>query len=199
MRFVYHGFRYAVVKGLRQAPKPEDAVACVIHTAFPTIGSFACSDATFNALMEMGDKAYRGNFVDGVPTDCPHREKNGMDEGDIIEIRRTPIDPMETTSELMKRLSHIAAELACDTARAIEAGTAGRTPQEESKATYAPMLSKAMIICFSLIVIVFSVLPRAVPVARGIWPPCVGRWGSPSWPSWRPGRRRSAAYACPHG
>ena len=51
---------------------------------------------------------------------------------------------METTSELMKRLSHIAAELACDTARAIEAGTAGRTPQEESKATYAPMLSKAM-------------------------------------------------------
>ena len=76
-RFVYHGFRYAVVKGLRQAPKPEDAVACVIHTAFPTIGSFACSDATFNALMGMGDKAYRGNFVDGVPTDCPHREKNG--------------------------------------------------------------------------------------------------------------------------
>ena len=68
----------------------------------------------------------------------------GMDEGDIIEIRRTPIDPMETTSELMERLSHIAAELACDTARAIEAGTAGRTPQEESKATYAPMLSKAM-------------------------------------------------------
>ena len=68
----------------------------------------------------------------------------GMDEGDIIEIRRTPIDPMETTSELMKRLSHIAAELACDTARAIEAGTAGRTPQEESKATYAPMLSKEL-------------------------------------------------------
>ena len=27
--------------------------------------------------MEMGDKAYRGNFADGVPTDCPHREKNG--------------------------------------------------------------------------------------------------------------------------
>ena len=68
----------------------------------------------------------------------------GMDEGDIIEIRKTPIDPMETTSELMERLSHIAAELACDTARAIEAGTAKRTPQDNSKATYAPMLSKAM-------------------------------------------------------
>ena len=76
-RFVYHGFRYAVVKGLRQGLKPEDAVACVIHTAFPTVGSFACSDATFSTLMDMGERAYRGNFVDGVPTDCPHREKNG--------------------------------------------------------------------------------------------------------------------------
>mgnify|MGYP004540799665 CR=1 FL=1 len=68
----------------------------------------------------------------------------GMDEGDIIEIRKTPIDLMETTSELMGRLSQIAAELACDTARAIEAGTAKRYPQDSSKATYAPMLSKAM-------------------------------------------------------
>ena len=68
----------------------------------------------------------------------------GMDEGDIIEIRRTPIETMETTSELMERLSHIAADLACDTARAIEAGTAQRTPQDNEKATYAPMLSKAM-------------------------------------------------------
>ena len=68
----------------------------------------------------------------------------GMDEGDIIEIRKTSIDPMETTSELMERLSHIAADLACDTARAIEAGTAKRTPQDNAKATYAPMLSKAM-------------------------------------------------------
>ena len=68
----------------------------------------------------------------------------GMDEGDIIEIRKTPIEPMETTSELMARLSHIAADLACDTARAIEAGTATRIPQDNAKATYAPMLSKAM-------------------------------------------------------
>ena len=68
----------------------------------------------------------------------------GMDEGDIIEIRKTPIEPMETTSELMARLSHIAARLACDTARAIEAGTAARIPQDNAKATYAPMLSKAM-------------------------------------------------------
>ena len=68
----------------------------------------------------------------------------GMDEGDILEIRRTPIDPAETSGELMERLSVIAAELACDTVRAIEAGTAARTPQDNAKATYAPMLSKEL-------------------------------------------------------
>lgn len=68
----------------------------------------------------------------------------GMDEGDVIEIRKTPIDPMETSEELMARLAELAAGLCCDTVRAIEAGTACRTPQDASKATYAPMLEKSM-------------------------------------------------------
>lgn len=68
----------------------------------------------------------------------------GMDEGDILEIRRTPIEPMETSEELMARLAEIAAELSCDTVRAIENGTAVRTPQCSAEATYAPMLSKAL-------------------------------------------------------
>ena len=59
----------------------------------------------------------------------------GMDEGDIIEIRRTPIDPMETGAELMARMAQIAAGLACDTIAAIEAGTATRTPQNHAAAT----------------------------------------------------------------
>ncbi len=68
----------------------------------------------------------------------------GMDEGDIIEIRRTPIDPNETGSQLMDRLADIAAHLACDTVDALCAGTAQRTPQDPAAATYAPMLSKAL-------------------------------------------------------
>lgn len=68
----------------------------------------------------------------------------GMDEGDIIEIRKTPIDFNETSEELMERLSHIAAELACDTIQNIGNGTASRTPQDSSKASYAPMLSKEL-------------------------------------------------------
>ena len=66
----------------------------------------------------------------------------GMDEGDIIEIRKTPIEPLETSDGLMARLADIAAPLCADTVRAIEAGTAKRIPQDNDRATYAPMLSK---------------------------------------------------------
>jgi alpha-L-rhamnosidase len=76
-RFTYNGFQYVVLKGLRTAPRADDIVGCVVQTDFPAIGSFACSDETFNTLMTMGDRAYRANFVNGYPTDCPHREKNG--------------------------------------------------------------------------------------------------------------------------
>lgn len=68
----------------------------------------------------------------------------GMDEGDMIEICRTPIDPNETGAELMDRLAEIAAGLTCRTVDAIAAGTAVRTPQDHAKATYAPMLTKAL-------------------------------------------------------
>lgn len=68
----------------------------------------------------------------------------GMDEGDMIEICRTPIDPNETGAQLMARLAEIAAALTCRTVDAIASGTAVRTPQDHKKATYAPMLTKAM-------------------------------------------------------
>ncbi len=67
-----------------------------------------------------------------------------MDAGDIIEIRKTPIDPFENAQSLLDRLAQIGGGLLCDTLRNIEAGTVTRTPQEHDKATFAPMLSKAL-------------------------------------------------------
>jgi len=65
-----------------------------------------------------------------------------MDAGDIISVKKTPIDPMETSGELMNRLAVIGAELLCETVTAIENGTATRTPQDPAKVTFADMLSK---------------------------------------------------------
>ncbi|MBO4419474.1 MAG: methionyl-tRNA formyltransferase [Oscillospiraceae bacterium] len=68
----------------------------------------------------------------------------GMDEGDIIDIRTTPIGELETAGELMDRLAILGADLLRDTLGAIAAGTASRRPQDSALATYAPMLTKEL-------------------------------------------------------
>lgn len=67
-----------------------------------------------------------------------------LDAGDIIEIRKTPIAPYETAQELLDRLAVIGADLLCDTLDNLEKGTYTRTPQDESKVTLAPMLTKEL-------------------------------------------------------
>jgi alpha-L-rhamnosidase len=75
-RFTYNGFQYAEISGLRTL-SVEDVVACVVQTDFKSAGSFTCSHELINKLQEAILWAYRGNFANGYPTDCPHREKNG--------------------------------------------------------------------------------------------------------------------------
>ncbi|MFI3314012.1 MAG: methionyl-tRNA formyltransferase, partial [Eubacteriales bacterium] len=65
-----------------------------------------------------------------------------MDAGDMIEVRKTPIDPMETSEELLARLAEIGAGLLADTVKHFKNGTVNREVQDHSKATFAPMLTK---------------------------------------------------------
>lgn len=76
-RFSYNGFQYVEISGLDEAPSLDDITACVVSNAFPKTGSFACSNEMINALQAAAELSYRGNYVAGFPTDCPHREKNG--------------------------------------------------------------------------------------------------------------------------
>lgn len=76
-RFTYNGFQYVEISGLKSAPTEATVEACVVHTAFSQAGSFACDNELVNKLQQAILWAYRSNFVDGYPTDCPHREKNG--------------------------------------------------------------------------------------------------------------------------
>lgn len=69
----------------------------------------------------------------------------GMDEGDIIEIRKTAIDPAETAGVLMDRLAVIGADLLYDTLKRVDQiGFIKATPQDPALATYAPMLTKEL-------------------------------------------------------
>lgn len=76
-RFVYNGFRYVEVTGFPGKATVENFRGRVVHTAFKDAGSFECSNDLLNQIQTLTLRSYRGNFVDGYPTDCPHREKNG--------------------------------------------------------------------------------------------------------------------------
>ena len=67
-----------------------------------------------------------------------------MDAGDIIYTAETPIGEFETSGELFDRLMVMGAELLVKTLRDIEAGTAPRTPQDHTRASYVKMLDKSL-------------------------------------------------------
>ena len=66
----------------------------------------------------------------------------GMDTGDIILQRATPIGPQETAGELFDRLAEMGAGLLNETLGLMARGQAPRRPQDHARATYAPMLKK---------------------------------------------------------
>jgi len=67
-----------------------------------------------------------------------------MDAGDIIAQAATPIDPNETAETLHDRLAQMGAKLLVEVVEQLKNGTATRTPQDESRVTYAPMLSREL-------------------------------------------------------
>ncbi len=81
-----------------------------------------------------------GDKITGVTTMYLASE---MDTGDIIYTAETEIGEFETSGELFDRLMVMGAELLDRTLRDIEAGTAPRTQQDHSKASYVKMLDKS--------------------------------------------------------
>jgi len=82
-----------------------------------------------------------GDRVTGVTTMYLAHD---MDSGDIIYAEQTEIGEFETAGELFDRLMAMGAELLVRTLRDIEAGTAPRTPQDHSRASYVKMLDKSL-------------------------------------------------------
>ena len=67
-----------------------------------------------------------------------------LDAGDIILQTATPIHPEEDAEMLYGRLAELGGPLLVEAVAQIEAGTAARTPQDESRQTYA---SKWGVLC----------------------------------------------------
>jgi methionyl-tRNA formyltransferase len=81
----------------------------------------------------------RGESVTGVTT---MKIDAGLDTGDILLARQTPIGPEETAAELAWRLSATGADLLAETLAGIRAGAIKPHPQDNSLASHAPILRK---------------------------------------------------------
>ena len=80
--FTYHGFRYALVEGISEEQATEDLLTFeVFNTDVKGRTKFKSSNEVLNRLFEMGINSDLSNFHH-LPTDCPHREKNGW-TGDV--------------------------------------------------------------------------------------------------------------------
>ena len=66
----------------------------------------------------------------------------GMDTGPMLLERRVTIGESETSGQLAARLAAVGAEALVEALAAIEAGTAVEVPQDDTRASYAPMLEK---------------------------------------------------------
>lgn len=81
-RFTYHGFQYVSVEGITDEQATLNLLTFeIMHSAVQKRGDFVCSDAVANAIQESTQRSDLSNLF-YIPTDCPHREKNGW-TGDV--------------------------------------------------------------------------------------------------------------------
>ena len=66
----------------------------------------------------------------------------GLDTGDILLVRKTPIDKYETAGELFDRIADMCPEVLDETLKGLAAGTLNSIPQDDALATHAAMLNK---------------------------------------------------------
>lgn len=76
-RFNYHGFRYVVIKNLREKPAMDSLRAFLIHTGYTTASSFESSDQDLNRIHDMILYTLRCLSLGGYLVDCPQIERLG--------------------------------------------------------------------------------------------------------------------------
>ncbi len=88
--FTYHGFRYAELTGVEEAPTLETLTGRVIYSSSPLVGKFHTSSPFVNRLMSNILWTQRGNMY-SVPTDCPQRDERLGWMGDAQTFSQTAI------------------------------------------------------------------------------------------------------------
>ncbi len=86
-RFTWHAFRYVDVFGSPTKLTVENLEGRVVNTDIVKTGTFECSNALFNKILDNYKWTQLGNVHGGVPSDCPHRERRGYTGDGQISAR----------------------------------------------------------------------------------------------------------------
>ncbi len=111
------------------------------------IPKFACVNGHASLLPKYRGSApiqwsiINGEKVTGITTMLMDK---GIDTGDILEQAEVLIGEDETAEQLFERLSEISADLMVSTLQKLQKGEITPIKQDESKATYAPIIKKEM-------------------------------------------------------
>ena len=111
------------------------------------VPTLACINIHASVLPQYrGSAPYQWAVLDGLTETGVSAQfmSRGVDEGDVIDVAKTPIGENETAGELLDRLAVLGADLLSSTLTKFANGTVTATPQNGAEATFAPMLDKAM-------------------------------------------------------
>ena len=121
------------------------AYGCIIPPQLLHIAKYGCINLHVSLLPKYRGSApiqwavLNGDAETGVSI---MQLDEGLDTGDVLMVEPVAIDPEETSGELVDRVSAGGAKTLVDALAKIEAGQLTPVPQDHSKATLAPPLSK---------------------------------------------------------
>ena len=121
------------------------AYGCIIPPQLLHIAKYGCINLHVSLLPKYRGSApiqwavLNGDAETGVSI---MQLDEGLDTGDVLMVEPVAIDPEETSGELFDRVSAVGAKTLVDALTKIEAGQLTPVPQDHSKATLAPPLSK---------------------------------------------------------
>lgn len=121
------------------------AYGCIIPPQLLHIAKYGCINLHVSLLPKYRGSApiqwavLNGDAETGVSI---MQLDEGLDTGDVLMVEPVAIDPEETSGELFDRVSAVGAKTLVDALAKIEAGQLTPVPQDHSKATLAPPLSK---------------------------------------------------------
>lgn len=84
--YTYHGFQFVEITSDTPINLDINSIeGVVLHSLVDSIGNFSCSNELLNQIYDNCKRSYLSNLF-GIPTDCPHREKNGwMADGFMVQ------------------------------------------------------------------------------------------------------------------